>query len=154
MATRWSADDKARALKHYTNHGPAEASRRTGIPTKTIASWARRSGVQTDAPARTAAATAQAQANWAELRATVANQAGTTAQRILALVVTALDSGDLEVTSVHQAKDAALTAAILVDKAQLLTGEATNRTEHHAPARDPEQEQELAKVLTLVQGAA
>lgn len=48
--SRYSDEQRANALALYAKHGPAEASRRTGIPKKTIASWARRSHVQTDAP--------------------------------------------------------------------------------------------------------
>lgn len=130
MATRWSDDDRATALALYIDHGPAEASRRTGIPTKTISSWARRTGTRTDAPAKTAAAVAARAAQWAELRETVANESGRTARRILAIITDALDNGHLEVSTVHQAKDAATTMAILVDKAQVLVGDASAITGH------------------------
>lgn len=150
MAT-WSPEQRTEALELYTDHGPAEASRRTGIPAKTIASWARRSGVQTEAPAKTAAAVEARKQQWAELRATVANQAGGTAQRILALVTDALDSGDLEVRTIGQAKDAALTMAILVDKAQVLGGEASTITAHVGLREQvAEQAAELAPRLRAV----
>lgn len=49
------------AKKLYEEVGPSEASRRTGINKSTIASWARRSDLQTDAPTNLRAATEMAQ---------------------------------------------------------------------------------------------
>jgi hypothetical protein len=44
-----SPEDRQHALDVYRDHGPAEAGRQTGISVKTIASWARRAGVQMSA---------------------------------------------------------------------------------------------------------
>lgn len=48
--SQYSAQQRQTALDLYAEHGPAEAARRVGIPKATIASWARRDGLQTDAP--------------------------------------------------------------------------------------------------------
>lgn len=156
MATRWSNDQKADALDMLRNGDTlADTHRATGIPKQTISRWATRAGIDVVRPRQNIERAQQANENrWAELRETVANEAGGTARRILAIITAALDAGELEVKSVHQAKDAATTMAILADKAQLLTGEATSRHEHVAPERTPEQEEQLAEVLTLMQGAA
>jgi transposase-like protein len=42
MGKRWPADVKARALDLYATDGGAAASKATGVPPNTIASWARR----------------------------------------------------------------------------------------------------------------
>lgn len=49
--TSYTDEQKQQALTAYEAHGPAEAERQTGIPRKTIASWARRTGTQMDAAA-------------------------------------------------------------------------------------------------------
>ena len=46
-ASKWTAEQKAEALQLYRDHGPTVASERTGVPKATVASWARRAGVQT-----------------------------------------------------------------------------------------------------------
>lgn len=45
MATNWSEDQKAEALRLHVEVGPCEASRRTGIPRETISSWASKEGL-------------------------------------------------------------------------------------------------------------
>jgi hypothetical protein len=55
-ASKYTPGEKATALSLHEELGPAEAARQTGIPKNTIASWAKRAGVQTVAAAATAAA--------------------------------------------------------------------------------------------------
>lgn len=55
-ASKYNPEQKAKALDLHEKLGPAEAARQTGIPKNTIASWAKRGGVQTVAVANTAAA--------------------------------------------------------------------------------------------------
>lgn len=130
--TAWSDEQRTHALDQLrAGNTLAQVHHDTGIPKSTIRGWALEADVAiARATEKTKAATAAKQEQWAELRATVANQAGGTAQRILALVTDALDSGELEVRTIGQAKDAALTMAILVDKAQVLGGEASAITAH------------------------
>ena len=52
------------------------------------------------------------------------------------------------------AQRAMITAAIGVDKAQLLSGHATSRTETIAPDRNPEYEEVLDRTIRLVQDKA
>lgn len=152
--TTWSPEAKTAALTQLTDgHTLAQVHHDTGIPKQTLSRWAKNEGLDPAAlsQAKTMAAVKAKQEQWAELRATVANQAGGTAQRILALVTDALDSGELEVRTIGQAKDAALTMAILVDKAQVLGGEASAITAHVGLREQvAEQAAELAPRLRAV----
>lgn len=126
MATAtYSAEERQAALELYLEHGAAEASRRTGIAANTISQWARRAGVTMTRANRTAAATEAAKLAWAERRATMVDDMGQVATMALERARAEVAGGDLK-----GAKDAALTMAILVDKAQLLSGAATGRHEH------------------------
>lgn len=178
MATRWSDTDKANALNQLRNgHTPADVAKTTGIPRRTLAHWAQAEGIEISSPlarAKTARAREVLQAVTAEKRADLAAGLMADAQRLrtqlFAPVIEkramAISAGgdlgqDIEIAEVPLERPTPtdqvkiMTAvAIAVDKIQLLTGEATERHEHTAPARTPEQEQELAKVLTLVQGNA
>ncbi|MDP1804536.1 MAG: hypothetical protein Q8K72_05170, partial [Acidimicrobiales bacterium] len=92
-----------------------------GVSRGTIYRWAREAGARLDT-SRTAAATAGASARWASRRAGLADEIGEAAQKALELCSSNLDDG-----AVRNAKDAALAMAILVDKAELLAGNATSR---------------------------
>lgn len=149
----YSAEDRAHALEAYLQHGLAEAARLSGVPRGTLSSWAVRAGVQTDAAAAAAhrEQTEAARARWAEV---THEQREELAGRLLAEVHTLLDQvqepttyyrvvtlsggtgvgASAEVVPVdvphplakdQQARVAAVAA--LVDKLQLLTGEATER---------------------------
>lgn len=153
--TRRSYTDQQRAdaLELYVEHGLAEAARLSAVPRGTLSSWAVRAGLQTDAAAAAAQReqTEAARARWAEvLQADREELAG----RLLAEVHTLLDQvqepttyyrvvtlsggtgvgASAEVVPVdvphplakdQQARVAAVAA--LVDKLQLLTGQATER---------------------------
>lgn len=125
MARRtWTPEQRRHALVVYVDHGPAEAARRTGIPSATIASWAHRNGVQTRCIATTRAATEHSRLRWEERRAEMVHEIGAVAALALERAHAELDAGHA-----RNAKDLATTMAILVDKAQLLAGDATSRSE-------------------------
>lgn len=67
-ASRHSPEQRQEALNIYREHGVAVAHRQTGIARTTISTWARRTGVRTDAPSLTRAAVEQASLNAAEKR--------------------------------------------------------------------------------------
>lgn len=98
--------------------------------------------------ARTEAARQRALSKWAERREAEADAAGITAAIARQRLVQALQGGDDKMT-----RASAVAYGILIDKAQLLAGDATVRHEHTSPDRSPEQEQELARVLSLVRSA-
>lgn len=178
MATRWSADDKTRALDQLANGDTlATVHHDTGIPRRTLSDWAKQAGldvVSAQARAKTARAREALGIVTDEKRQALAAGLMADAQRLRAELFApcverkamAVNAGgdrgqEIEVAEVHHTQPPfsdqvkIMTAvAIAVDKIQLLTGEATERLEHTAPTRSPEQEQELAKVLTLVQSAA
>lgn len=120
----YTDEQKAEALALYAEHGAAETARRTGITSGTIQSWASRSGVATTCNERTAAAVEAAQQQWAERRLAMVHEMGRVAAKALRVAEHNLDEG-----TTSKAKDAATTMAILVDKAQLLGGDATQRHE-------------------------
>lgn len=145
---KWSDADRVHALNLLTDGTTlADTHRQTGIPKSTLSGWAKRAGLDLGRTSRKM--TEVAEQRWAERRVLLADRIGQVTDLALEQATGFLSEG-----RPREAKDAALTLAILVDKAQLLTGAATARTEHVAPDRTPEQEQELAQVLTLVQGAA
>jgi transposase-like protein len=124
MAKRRTYDEQTRgqAVALAVEVGPAEAARRLGIKATTLRSWCSRAGVATDAAANTSAAAAVKRAQWEERRATMVHEIGETAHNALIRVGAAIADG-----SPSDAKNYATTMAILVDKAQLLSGGSTAR---------------------------
>lgn len=122
--TRYTPEQKAEALALYAEHGAAETARRTGIATGTIQSWASRTGVATACNEQRKANVEALQARWAERRAIMVDEIGVVAHMALAQVEQAVAGG-----IGRDARDFATTMAILVDKAQLLAGDATERRE-------------------------
>lgn len=123
MARRaYTAEQREEALALYREHGAAEAARRTGVTAGTIRAWASRGDVATERAEHQRAHIEAARLRWEERRTTMAHEIGETASRALDHVTTSIDSG-----KARDAKDYATTMAILVDKAQLLSGGATSR---------------------------
>ena len=175
---KWSEQDKAHALELLADGVTlADTARETGIPKRTIVDWAKAAGIETSSPqarAKTARARETLEAVTAEKRADLAAGLMADAQRLRTqLFAPVVEKRAMAIALGHdlgQGIDIAevpldrptptdqvkiMTAvAIAVDKIQLLTGEATERHEHTAPSRTPEQEQELAQVLTLVKATA
>lgn len=69
MSRRYTEQQRAEALELFVELGAGETARRLGIPKPTVASWARRAGVHTDAEAasRARARTEAARARWEEV---------------------------------------------------------------------------------------
>lgn len=153
---RWTPDQRREALELYVELGPSAASEATGIPKGTIGWWAHREGVRTVGAERTAAATEAAALRWAERRANLADEAGAAAALALEQTVHALqgrtDEDTLVLAGARDAKDLALTFAVLVDKAQLLTGEATSRHAMQAEQREGVLDGARRDALRLVTG--
>ena len=83
---KYTESKRQQALAIYQQEGAAAASKATGVPRGTISSWARRAGIQTDAPTKTAAATLAAAAKIAlrreQLRGLIADQLVETIRRM------------------------------------------------------------------------
>lgn len=125
MARRtYTDEEKQRALALYETDGLAEAVLQTGIPKGTISSWGERAGLQTHGNEQTAAAVEATKLRWEERRLTLAHEMGSVAELALKVARENLEAG-----KTRDAQAAATTMAILADKAQLLTGAATGRTE-------------------------
>jgi hypothetical protein len=121
--THYTPEQRTQALALYVEHGPAETERHTGIPRRTIATWARRAGLKTDAPSKTAKATAAAAMKWAQRRVVLADKLGQVSEQLAGAAQAAVAKGDG-----RNAQAFMTAAAIGVDKAELLTGRATSRS--------------------------
>lgn len=157
---QWTPEQRAEALKLLAEVGKAEASRRLGIPAGTIAAWGARNGVSAPvlSTERTAAVNAKA-LTIAERKAHLAERMLTEAEGMIGqlhartyerkpMVVSDGPSVGSHIEIAEVVYDRPPTAdqkriveavSILVDKIQLLTGEATARTEAlgaEAPKRE------------------
>lgn len=121
---RYTDAEKAEALELLAAVGQAEAAARTGIPVGTIKSWGARERVQAPGTEETCNAVAAKLATWADQRAVLGNRAGEIALLALEQIPDRIENRD-ELA----AQRLASTMSALVDKAQLLTGEATERIE-------------------------
>lgn len=126
MAAKKHTDEqRAEALALYAEHGLAEAHRRTSIAKGTISSWARRTGVQTSAPGNMREANEAAAMAWEQRRLALKDKLGQAVEEFV-------EAARRVARGAGSAKDAQAlmtAAAIGVDKAQLLAGGATARTE-------------------------
>ena len=126
----YTETQKAEAVKLYDEHGTAQAATRTGIPPRTIRRWANQAGhvaeanTEKTATARAKGAEQVAEA-WGDFRAAEATGAGTTATKVRDAILAVVDHGGRS----REARDLAVTYGILIDKAELLSGNATARVE-------------------------
>ena len=125
---RYTASERARTLQIYREYGPTIAGRRMGIPYETVRRWAKDAG---EVPPETpnaqiarhhAMAAARTTTKWADVREKEADEAGEAAriarERLL----------DVLVTDDHQMLRAAVNAyEVLINKAEMLSGQATER---------------------------
>lgn len=146
---RWSDEAKTHALDLLANGTTlAETHHATSIPKPTLIRWAKTAGIEVErASERTLAAIETNRLAWEERRTVVAEKAGRLAELAADEATRLLGEGEY-----LEAQRLMTVMGVSVDKAQLLTGSATVRTEA-VPERTPEQEQELAQVLELVRAA-
>lgn len=144
---RWTDEQRQRALELHRTVGPAEAARQTGIPKGTVASWARRQGVRTNVAQTLEAATDAAALTAEQKRLELADGLLDDVQRLRRRLFEPMDYVHVKVLStgqglpqeverVHVEVDQPVPAdqlrlaqsiVALIEKAQLLTGEATSR---------------------------
>lgn len=114
----YTTEQKNRAIAIYREHGPSEASRRTGASTTSIVRWAKAAGVKTTViQSRTAAATAAASVDARALRLKIAGLTLSGAEKVLEIIYRRLDSE----ADTMPIKDLAIIAGVLVDKHAVLT---------------------------------
>ena len=120
----YTAQQKAEALELYRTDGPTAVEHDLGIPKGTATRWAQAAGVTTVSTENTRVRVEAARVKWEERRVALAHESGSVADLALSVARQNLAAG-----KARDAQSAATTYAILVDKAQLLTGAATSRTE-------------------------
>ncbi len=151
----YSQQERAAALELYVEHGAPEAARQVGIPKATVASWARRAGLQTGAvgASRARARTEAARARWEEVsqehREELAGrllaevhglldqvQAPSLVRQVVTLSGAKDEPARAEVVDVllptptaRDQRDRMQAVGIAVDRLQLLTGQATERVD-------------------------
>lgn len=124
-AVRYTDQQRTDATALATEVGVSEAARRVGVDKATISRWCKAAGVATLHTESTAAAVDAKRLAWEERRTDLAHEQGRIAAKALELTEQCLDRRKFS-----DARAAATTMAILTDKAQLLTGAATSRSEH------------------------
>lgn len=102
--------------------GVAEAARQTGIAKGTIGAWAHRGGTTLPAAER-AELVKVAQMAWRERRAGLADGLGGVAAKAVDLLLERIEEGAIG------NRDLVAAVGMLIDRAQLLGGDATQRTE-------------------------
>lgn len=122
MPSKWTPAQRAEAVALLRDGvGVREVERRTGIARTTVSEWGQAEGIEVAGAAQTANAVNGGRIRWATRRGEIADRMGD-------LIVALLD--DVETATVpRDRKDLAVTAAILIEKAQLVSGGATTRHE-------------------------
>lgn len=118
--TAYTAAERQHALDLYKQHGPAEAGRQTGIPSATIRTWAKRSGETVSRAAHAQANVDAARLTWAQRRGELTIRSGEVAANLLEQIAAAKP---------REARLLSAAFAVVVDRAQLLAGDATARIE-------------------------
>lgn len=138
--TRYDRAERERALALADEHGPEEAARRTGIASGTIRRWRSQTG-------RVSAPHGVDPDAWAERKRIAAEETWSAARDALGRVRELLARGDGR--SERDAKDAALTLAILLDKSAALEEASARAAERKAKA-EAEQVASIANALVAV----
>jgi transposase-like protein len=139
-ARKWTEAEKQRALELYAAEDVHAASQRTGVPVATIRSWAQRT---TKAIGRAGQSVTGAEIVvsrsarlWTERRSEAVAEIGELVWLAFGKARECLESGRM-----RDLKDCAISIGILADKAELLSGRATSRSETfqvHASVEDVE----------------
>jgi hypothetical protein len=145
--TQRTEAERDEALRLMADKGVTEAARITGIPKGTIASWGVRRGVTSPPVAQAQAMVEHQKVAWSIRKVALGEKLGTLCEKMAQGIDERLDA-----KSIAGVRDLAASIAILVDRAQLLTGGVTARTE--VVERTPEAEAEVAQVLTRLRSAA
>jgi hypothetical protein len=133
-ARKWDDATKATALELYAAEGGKVASERTGVPEGTIRNWVSRT---TDAIEHAAGVeivtTSAVTMPWSERREHVVKELGGLVQLAMERTRIAFESGKM-----RDARDGAVALAVLIDKAQLLSGGSTSRSEAFSVNMSPD----------------
>jgi len=138
----YSDEQRAEALRLYEEVGPAEASRRCGVPNATIRSWASRAGLGNSGEPKTLPARQRALERWETRRLTAADEFGDAAAQMREHALKAAKAKDEKML-----RASAVAAGIFTDKAQLLSGNPTERLDWAKQATSDERAQRLAGLV-------
>ena len=118
----YTPEQREEALRLYEEAGPAEASRQSGVPARTVVRWATRAGLTRRRLEKTSAATEM-------LTITNAQRREKIREKLLIRVDELLDRLGLEVGA-RDVQSLAIAFGVLLDKYRLELGEATGRMEN------------------------
>ena len=150
---------KADALALYVEHGPSEASRRTGVPKGTLSRWAAAANLETSRPQKATEAAEAHRAYAAEQRELLKRELLTKALDLLArmdephqeFVGTQGKDVTYDRAPAQAVKAYATSVGILIDKLRLEEGASTSREEH---INVSEVDRELDRLAAELRGRA
>lgn len=149
---QYTDEQRQQAVELYQSIGPKAAARQTGISDRTIQRWAKGEGVLADVADNEEKTRAARAANaervsraWGDFREQEALSSGALAARLRAEIRDRVDAGG----EGKDIRDLAVTYGILIDKAELLSGQATSRIEVWA---ESELDQELRGLVSEMEG--
>lgn len=135
-ALRESVLDRIRGGESYR-----DINADTGVSLGVLSKWAKDAEIEPANAAQTEAAANATRIKWTERR-------GALTDRLGAVIEQLLDRVEDPATSARGARDLAWSAAVFIDKAQLLSGGVTSRHEQLDAARRRERIQELQDEVT------
>jgi transposase-like protein len=147
----WSDAEKQRAMTLVAEHGLAHAWRETGIPKPTIVRWCQDAGIERFHPEQTRAAVDALQARSSTLREllrlSLLERADDLLERMdephIEFKGKDADQVEYPIAPASAVQNYATSAAILIDKHLLMSGEATGRTESTLLRGKSDHEQQL-----------
>jgi hypothetical protein len=120
---KWSDEQREAALALLRDGvGTQETARQTGIPAQTLSRWSKAEGIVSPNAEQTASANESVRLAWAQRR-------GALTDRLGSIIEGLLDRVEEDGTPAKDVRDYVWSAAVLTDKAQLLSGSATSRHE-------------------------
>lgn len=144
---RYSVAERQEGLALAGQVGFAEAGRQLEIPDGTLRSWARRAaGALEVVTAGVALSPVEAALPWPERRAVLLPRIGEVAAEAVEAAQRAIEAG-----KGREAQSFAVAAGILIDKAQLLGGGATSRSESTAVRIDASSQRDIAEQVAALQ---
>lgn len=171
-SSTYTDEQKAEALDLYAVEGPTAVQHQLGIPKGTVTRWAKAAGVETVPDPKNAAAVEAARKKWAETMeqrkqdlaaglmddiAQLREQMFSPCreQKIVTIAGSVKTEGRWDVAQMERdqptfqdQKALMTTIAIAVDKVQVLTGGATQRTEHRYESGVDAEIRELTEALS------
>jgi len=122
-SSKYTDEQRQIALDIYEHQGPRAAARATGVSSSTITRWAQQAGIAGRTTEKTREATEGCKRAWAEWRVQLLADLGPAVNDALGQI------GRCATSDGQNARYWAITFGTLLDKAQLLSGGATERVD-------------------------